>query len=198
MNIFGLFGTNGLPPLPEDDNRRSAADTQRICRTHNCAFLAQPSSPFCGHCQVRRIGLSDAIIRIWPLRPEEPGDLQITGGVTGMVMQPNDRAALAAQEAEAIRAQAAPLFDVSWFDHRCRWCCRIMSEHAAAAAITGRVRPTRENFECALHETRRKAHDEIIAMLQYLRYREHMTCDEIAEYYRHGYLGDRLNDDQRF
>lgn len=190
MGIFGFGGSKGLPPL-DGDERRSGR-----CHTQGCNRLTTSGLPFCNPCISARVKTAalegDEALDALPTRPLTDVEIPALPPVMAMLRQLDGPSFAAAAASEL----AAPLFVDAWLDHRCRWCCHIMSERVANAAVGG-VRPTAPNFTCERHRIRRKAHKQVLKMFEYLCEKCRYDSGDIAEFYQFGYLGDRLTDDQQ-
>lgn len=177
-----------------------AARRSGRCHTAGCERLTTNGLPFCNPCINARIKTAaldgEEALDALPTRPMTDVEIPALSALSAITaletnLQQLDGPSFAAAAASEL---AAPLFADAWLDHRCRWCCHIMSERVCAAAVGG-VRPTQPNFTCARHQARRKAHKQVQKMFEHMREQWHYDSATIAEYYQFGYLGDRLDDD---
>lgn len=188
------FSTDGLPPLPEDDNRRAAwweslrglgpSHPNSVCKSVGCRRPAVRGLPYCTVC-FGRLGEAANF-------PEEP---LTTLPPARTPQEQREEAELLDEEIK----QAAPPFAWAWLEYGCVWCDRIRNEHVQAPGAVRRLngRDRSEDHVCARHQLRRAAHREILAKFHWHR-ANGWSDARIASHYWHGYLGDLLNDDQRF
>lgn len=211
MGIFGNRnnGTDGLPPLGDDEGRER--HEQRRCHTIGCAREREEGLPFCLHCWQQRIRLmladGDAALQAWPVRPMTPITAHETPAMPPLPTRPErveriEREAPAdldettqKQEAELIRALAAPLFERQALDRRCLWCCHLLNEFVSDPRAL--VHPTKLNYACASHAYRLRALRDVERKMERMRLINQQSTAQIAVYFRYGYLGDYLNRDHR-
>ena len=183
-------------------NERQRRDPERpngVCHTVGCERLVARGVTYCAACIMQRIvdyEKDERALDDWPTRP--PTEFEIAAvtaslpNLYGLSEEDKRRVAQEAWDAEvALTAeQSAPLISEQQFDLRCRWCCHILAERTVA-----RLRPTQVGFTCAPHRLRKRAHDETrVTIARYLVMG--VTSDQIADFFRNGYLGDRLHDDE--
>lgn len=173
-----------------------------FCHTVGCERRVPRGVTYCAACVMQRIdqyAANGAALDDWPTRPPTEFEIAAVTAVTaplpnlyGLSEEEARRVTQEAWDAEvALTAeQSAPLITEQQFDLRCRWCCHILAERTVA-----RIRPTQVGFACASHQQRQAAHDETrVIIARYLTMG--VTSDQIADFFRNGYLGDRLHDDE--
>lgn len=178
-----------------------------VCHTVGCERRVEPGVTFCASCSFDRLyrvvqspdeRAADHALDDWPTRP--PTEFDLAAVTTPLPNLPNlyglsdaerQRVAQEAWDAEMALSeeQSAPLIPDAEFDLCCRWCCYILAERT-----TARVRPTIMDWACAQHTARRAAHNAVRQHIDSLLARG-VSPDGLAEYWRNGYLGDRLHDD---
>ena len=170
-----------------------------FCHTVGCERRVARGVTYCAACIMQRIDeyqADERALENWPTRP--PTEFEIAAvtaplpNLYGLSEAEARRVTQEAWEAEvALTAeQSAPLITEQQIDLRCRWCCSILAERTVA-----RIRPTQVGYVCAPHQQRQAAHDETCRHIEhYLA--QGASSTQIADFFRNGYLGDRLHDDE--
>ena len=211
------FSTNGLPPLDGDERGQEQRSRRRsgVCHTVDCGRPSALGMSYCTRCIVKRLEAKiregDSALETWPRRedttcelpavkpPAQPAAPAALGSWDGLAAQ--------AEDLELSRFLAAPFFAVEALDYRCCWCRRIKTElglplSAKDAEVAATIKAAAwagngllARWECAAHRERRMAHADLCDAITDLMARQGKTSAQIAAYYRHGYLGGRLHDD---
>lgn len=187
-------------------NERQRRDPERpngFCQTVGCERRVARGVTFCAACIMQRIvdyEKDERALDDWPTRPPTEFEIaamraDVTTPLPNLYKLSAEEAQRVTQEAwtaehELTAEQSAPLISDPQIDLRCCWCCYILAERTVT-----RVRPTQVGYSCAAHRLRQAAHNATrFTIARYLA--AGVTSDQIADFFRNGYLGDQLHDDE--
>lgn len=184
---------------------------QEMCDSLNCERRRAAGSKYCDPCTHDRMLLyivgDDAGLQAWPTRqsatltPVQSAHLDRLERELPATLDAEEQA----QQAELVRAKAAPLFatydrerdtfDPYALDRRCMWCCWAYNEgvHDAQAF----VKPAKPHYTCQAHSLRMDALFDALDKIRRMRAVNHKSTAQIAVYYKFGYLGEYLHQQAR-